>query len=149
MGLNRRERWIAAGVALAVVAVGTVLFLVLRPASDDHSDAAPPETSAPAVDPPTPDDVATIEDGLRSGDPAGFARAVAVPTDQELDPAAIPALAALEVRIDPATFEPESADGGIGSATAEVTGPDGVTSTWTVSLVHDDGWRLVASSLQG
>jgi len=147
MRLTGRARWIAAGATVVVaLALGIALFLVFRPDAN-NADAASPVA---AVDPPSSDDLAAIEDGLRSGDPAGFAAAVAIPPDQDLDPAAIPALAALEVRIDPATFESKSEDGGLGSATAEITAPDGSTSTWAVSLVHDDdGRRLVASSLQG
>jgi hypothetical protein len=140
--MRSRQLWVRGSALAVVVVAAVVVFAVVRPfAESPDPRPVPPPLSA--------EDATAISENLASGDPARLFDSVALPPDQPLDPAALEGLAALEVRIDAATFRADS-DGDTGTADAIVTGHDGSAITWTVSLVHSDArWRLVASSLQG
>jgi hypothetical protein len=134
--------WFAPLAVLLGAALGIGLYLAVG--SDESPDSARPSPqSGPS---PTTEDTTAISEGLASGDPVRLAEVVAVPPDQPLDPAAIEQLAALDVQIDPASFTPVTDDGQTGTADAQVTGPDGAVSPWTVTLIRNGStWQLVIS----
>jgi hypothetical protein len=118
--------------------------LHLTVGSDESPD---PALASPASGPrPTAEDTTAIAEGLASGDPVRLAEVLAVPPDQPLDPAAVEQFAALDVRIDPASYTPLLDDGRTGTANAQVTGPDGAVTSWTVTLIRNGStWQLVIS----
>jgi hypothetical protein len=141
----RRRRlllWFAPLALLLGAALGVGLYLAVG--SEESPDSARP---SPQNGPrPTAEDTTAIAEGLASGDPVRLAEVVAVPPDQPLDPAAVEQLAALDVEIDPASFTPVTDDGQTGTADAQVTGPDGAVSSWTVTLIRNGlTWQLVIS----
>ena len=127
-----------------VAGAGLAVLLVLRGQPPQRSHAAPPGRT----NGPTSADLKAITDGLASGDPARVEEVVALPPDQPIDPAAVQSLAAMAVTIDPESFRPVTDDGRTGTATALVTGADGATSPWTVTLIEDGTWQLVISEPQ-
>jgi hypothetical protein len=134
--------WFGALVLLLGAAVGVGLYLGVG--SDESEDSARPSSqSGPR---PTSEDTTAIAEGLASGDPGRLAEVVAVPQDQPLDPAAVERLGALAVQIDASSFTPVTEDGQTGTADAQVTGPDGAISSWTVTLIRNGStWQLVVS----
>lgn len=137
-----RWLWFALLFVFLGAALGTGLFLAFG--SDEAPDSARPSPqSGPS---PTAEDTTAIAEGLASGDPVRLSEVVAVPPDQPLDPAAVEQLAAFDVQIDPASFTPVTDDGQTGRADAQVIGPDGAVSSWTVTLIRNgETWQLVIS----
>jgi hypothetical protein len=124
-------------VAALAVTAGAVFLL-------SRSDATPPTTAAVPSPSPTAapslaaTDAVRLATGLTSGDERQVRGVVTVPSDQELDPAAVANLAALgSVAFDLATFHDR------GDGRAEVVARDAAQTRWLVGLrVVEERWRI-------
>lgn len=143
MAFARRARvfWIGAVAAIVAAAV-LVVFLTSGPGPVARTEPppAPPLSTA---------DANRLGAEVASGDAAELADALFVPDGQALDPAGVAALAQLHLRVDATTFHRDPYAGDAGTVSAGVTGPDGVTKTWTLTVVYTgSAWRIASSTLE-
>lgn len=139
-----RTRSIVWTIAVLIAIAVTTVFL-LRP-TDQRVEAAPNLPTAPsAALALTPERAAELGAQVRSADPVQVRQALALPEDQKLDPALIPALASLKgLTIDPATFK--LLGDKVGQATAHVQQQGKAPTTWTLDLLLvDDSWKIAAT----
>ncbi|WNV84886.1 hypothetical protein [Umezawaea sp. Da 62-37] len=124
-------------VALVFV-VGAVFLLSSDVADSGSSVAAAPSSTMPVSASLDPADAARLADEVVSGDERRVREVVALPSEQELDPAAIAGLAAMgPLAFDLGTFRDR------GDGRAEVVARDGAQMRWLVGLLVVGGqWRI-------
>lgn len=118
--------------------------------SQHRAAVAPPVSMVPSASPLNSPSAAALANRITSGDETALRSALAVPSGQPIDPAAVTQFAA----VGPITFDLSSFQY-LDPITATVVGhvahpPPGVAAEWTFTLIFvAPDWRLVDGSPRG